>query len=583
MNVIRICTLLITILLLSISSQAKDLDFESVDVEITILPNGDLAVVEYRTYRFEGSFSWADYRLNRSEFGEIYDLRVDEMGNSYQQSDSEEPGTYHLIEKKNERGIKWYYSAKDTTRRFIISYTLTDVLEVGPGWALLDWHLLSDEWKESTEYFSATIQFESVDPNLLINQADYWVRSQAEVNGNMTPKSLNLKAQSVSKRHDIRLRFVFPSSLINQAQITNPDLSKASVVEAEEQYQEYLAEEARKAEERRIFANFFIPILPVISILLFVAYYRRYKPKNEGEAITLKPNEKDGFPTHHKPAMISWLFLGSASGGILIMSTLLDLARRGLIKLTYQGKDKKKQKVAIEITPKDNVPLDEYESELLSFLQSKIDKGLHTLDEMFKDSSRKTHKWKREWEKTIKDHFNRLQWYNMESRSAAVKHGFIQAVLVICSIFLTAWSFPYGLLALILCGAGLFLSFAIYQRNARGEKVYNAWKEVRTTMMKRPGDAARSYSPQGVLIYAGTLGVSKKKMKAVLEHYDIAASDEFKQMIHNLNATTEQLDAVDILATAAYGTLILPATMGSAGVAGGAGAAASGGAAGGAG
>ena len=88
-------------------------------------PDGSAEVEEIRSFRFDGSFSWSfllretrgDYGRYRVEYEGVWDADTNEELRSEVSS--------------SERGemIKWYYSAQNTTKRFLIRYRIEGAVQ----------------------------------------------------------------------------------------------------------------------------------------------------------------------------------------------------------------------------------------------------------------------------------------------------------------------------------------------------------------------------------------------------------------------------------------------------------------------
>jgi hypothetical protein len=104
-------------------ASAKDFYFPKVRIEVAIFTDGSFVIDEYRTYAFEGSFSWASLniplRVNRQ--GVTYALELeefkvlDEHGN---------PLRTEITSDRRRFEAKWYYSARNEQRTFHIHYRI---------------------------------------------------------------------------------------------------------------------------------------------------------------------------------------------------------------------------------------------------------------------------------------------------------------------------------------------------------------------------------------------------------------------------------------------------------------------------
>ena len=115
------------VLLLSLNSgiraQSQNFYYPNVRIEINIESDGSFTVDEYRTYDFQGSFSWAllkiPLRVTRKGYSygiSIEDFKIlDERGQPMRMETSRRGGEFEA---------KWYYEASDEKRTFHFHYRL---------------------------------------------------------------------------------------------------------------------------------------------------------------------------------------------------------------------------------------------------------------------------------------------------------------------------------------------------------------------------------------------------------------------------------------------------------------------------
>jgi|GEM_PF-904948 uncharacterized membrane protein len=584
--ILRTLLLLTVCLLTATSAYGKDYIIRSVETEMVIERDGTVSVTEYRRYTFDGSFSWADYRLNTNEFGDISDLTIHELNEDYVKNASEEPGSYQINREDDIIQLKWFFDATNTTRTFIISYSLSDVVTTGMNWAEFDWHYLSDDWGKTTEYFTALVSFEE-DITVSSNSLYAWLYSNSQAQVDTGNGTLSIVAERVSKRHEIRVRFLFPKSAIPEAQVTDVDFTKEQVLNEEQVRAVEMQREQELQEQRKAFADIAIPVVSVVSIVLFIFFFRTYRPKDTGEHVELKP-ASDGFPTQYKPAIIARLVHGGYTGGNVVMSTLLDLSRRGVVTLKHTGKEKKvfSEVDMIEITIEEpvEIPLEDFEHSLLEFMQRRMDdEKASDLYSIFNGKTMQVHSWKTKWAKQIRDQVERLNWYDEKSKKGAIYNAIFQSLLVICAIILLFWSLPYGLFALFTTTFAALGSLGIYARTPKGKAVFEAWKEVKKNLNKEPELSATIYEPMGVLVHGVNLGINEAKLKKVISAYGMEKQEVFNKVLEITSSYSNDEEWLTTLMVSSYGATVMPIAGSGSAAAGGAGAGASGGAAGGAG
>src|SRR5512134_2021083 len=125
---------------------AKSLVFSRVAIEATVTPSGALRIVEARTYRFDGPFSWASYHLPLVGASRMHSVGVADERGPYVSSTSRRPGAYVVRWEGNTAVIEWGFSAQDESRTFTISYVLDDVVTVYSDVAELYWKFIGAGW-----------------------------------------------------------------------------------------------------------------------------------------------------------------------------------------------------------------------------------------------------------------------------------------------------------------------------------------------------------------------------------------------------------------------------------------------------
>ena len=65
------------------AAQSKSYSIPEIRVSADVSEDGLIRINEERTYVFNGSYSWADYRLPLRGFSEIRNIRVSEVNQSY--------------------------------------------------------------------------------------------------------------------------------------------------------------------------------------------------------------------------------------------------------------------------------------------------------------------------------------------------------------------------------------------------------------------------------------------------------------------------------------------------------------------
>lgn len=142
-----------------ISAADKAYHWDSIEVGLSIQPNGDLRVQETQTYRFtEGSFTrgYRDIRLDRLEG--IVDPDVREGDRAYRRG-SEQPGTYATSTSNGDYRIEWWFDPTErAARTFTIAYTVRGIIRRYEGGDQLWWKAIGKDRGQPVERSAVTVR-----------------------------------------------------------------------------------------------------------------------------------------------------------------------------------------------------------------------------------------------------------------------------------------------------------------------------------------------------------------------------------------------------------------------------------------
>lgn len=132
---------LLVLLLACGTAWAKSYDHPRIEQTFRLLPNGDALVDDLRTFRFDGSFSWAELRLRTTGQYGRYD--VEYLG--AWDADTNQPLRIERSRDGEDRVLRWYYQAQDTTRRFLLRYRITGAIQRYGDVAQFYWKAIEDD------------------------------------------------------------------------------------------------------------------------------------------------------------------------------------------------------------------------------------------------------------------------------------------------------------------------------------------------------------------------------------------------------------------------------------------------------
>jgi uncharacterized membrane protein len=219
-----------------VTTFASDYSLPEIRIEVEITRPGNIHISEHRTYHFNGSFSWADYRLPKDGFSEIRNIRVYENEVAYINENSETPGTFSVSESDREIVTTWHYRAEDESKTFTITYELTGALSVGPSYSEFFWNYLGAGRDKRTDYLDISISL----PDEVSNDSLYtWSRGfEAVLSIDQKPGKIDISAEMVPQSQSVQIRTLFPTSVLDLSIVSmnTPELTIDNIILEEEAY-----------------------------------------------------------------------------------------------------------------------------------------------------------------------------------------------------------------------------------------------------------------------------------------------------------------------------------------------------------
>ncbi len=584
-----IYSLLLTLFLLSFHINeygiVKEYSIPEIRVEAEIMENGVVRIQEQRTYRFDGSFSWADYKLPKSGFSEIRNIRISEDDQFYINSNSGEPGTFSISENDDAVRVKWNFSASDTERTFAVSYELDGALAVGSEWSEFFWNYLASGREKSTSLFETEISLpEEISNGLMHN----WTRGGGEnVRSDESPGFLFVRAEKITRDESFKIRIAFPSDVLdrNKVPVTDQGLTLEWIRKDEENYRE---KQEAIAEEEAFFRSIITPttiLIILISTGIFIILYRKYSVRHSTATVSSK--ETIMLPGKLRPAIIGAYLNARTPSSQHLLATLFDLADRGYFVIKEEETKKSgwfssdQPEFKIERTQNEQGnDLTDWEISLLEFSTERINDGHNTIKELFKSGKSSVTKWYSNWLKKLTEDLKNRNWIDKKSYTALIYNILLQLVLLIAAIYLAIQAGGIAIIGIIFTILMMIASFALIRRTKEGEEVYVRWNAYRSGLIKADKRTLNMELMSRHFIYATAFGLSEKQIKNLFENMDVEYSTLFPWIYFVPGSTHTPAKAAASMSTlAATGMTSFAGTTGGIGAtAGAAGGGASGGA-----
>ncbi|HHT73074.1 MAG TPA: DUF2207 domain-containing protein [Firmicutes bacterium] len=523
--------LLIAVILVVVPTvRARDYRFPSLSIEAQLREDGTLHVVETRTASFTGSYSGMYQWINLARGMRITDVQVGEPGRAYQHNPSNRigpPGTFFAEDRGDELYIDWSFTASDEVRTFVISYVVHNAVLIHDDVAELYYKFVGDRWEKGVDQVVITL---SLPEGAGVQDIRAWGHGPLNgiveiVNGQMVRWTVtSLKAETM-----VEGRVTFPPGLVTAGQRTGR-MGLPGILAEEERW----AEEANRQRIRSrvdVAVGIFSAFATFIgAIFMWARYGRAHRPDFTSEYYR-------ELPADYSPAELGVLWNGEVVGSKEFTATLLDLARRGVVKISEERVEKRgimrrKEKTQYRFTPgEEGGSLKPHEQAVLDLFFEDVQQSLKgkeesegpgvTLSDVESYARRHRRAFREFW----------IGWQEDVKRAAA-KHNFFESISGMPQVlgFLTglgsvglavaAFIFGWWISGIGLVVAGVvftILSAVLRRRTVRGSNDYARWKAFRRFLLHF-SELPRQEVPALViwehyLVYAVTLGVAQQVIK----------------------------------------------------------------------
>ncbi|MGH2404641.1 MAG: DUF2207 domain-containing protein [bacterium] len=509
--------------LITQGAAAKSYVFPLVQIDARANPDGSIWITERRTYDFSGSFSWGTYALERRGWSEIVDVSVADEGGAYVRRRSEAPRTYQVSMTPHQMEVKWYYSARDQQRTFTIRYRVLGVITRYLDTAELYWRFVGTGWDAFTKRVRVTVQIPGA------SRQDLRAWGHGPLTGVVTLDDgvVRLSIDDLDAATFVEGRILFPAALVPGARFVDQDALPR-----------ILAEEGTRAREANLerlgyYLNFLTyPLVVLGALALWFVLYLRFGKEHR---IRLEDAYLREPPASYGPAILGGLLRWGKPGAQDFAATILDLARRGYIKIEDEGHGRMQHRFERTDKPEDGLP--DSDRRALGLMFKGARKGNAITDAEFRASadnrdtiaSRMFSGWQNAVEKEVRAH----GFFDEHSTQLQRRMGMIYWLFMLGGIALTAIVF-FGLR--IPLGAG-FLAFPIgarillglrgplSRRSREGATHLAKWRAFRrflcdfSNLKDAPAPAIAVW--EVYLTYAVTLGVADR----VVRQFPVAYPD----------------------------------------------------------
>jgi uncharacterized membrane protein len=517
------------------SLAAKDYSISDVTIQARLNADGSMDIKETRTYQFRGHFHWATYHLPTDRTGGVIDFSVGEEGRAYSRGYQAAAGTYQYDETSGAIDAKWFFDAEDETRVFTLSYRILDVVKLYQDAAVLYHKFVGTGWDRTSHQVSVTVYPpEPIDRK----EVKAWAHGPLWGTIRITDEgSLAAEVESLPAKTFWEIRAVYPTNLFSEITNVIPERVVAQILVEEkiwaDEANQKREEWTRKQENKKVligYGKWVVLILSGLGFWRLVRLYQRYGKKHK---VSFPDTLYSELPSDIPPALLSHLLYRGQLGGTALVGTLLDLARRGFLKIEEEMRTKRgifgsSQKrlytlqFARDFFSENRGSLKEFEANLLTFIFDDLAQGQDEIGfTALKKSRSRFIRWFRQWKKEVQA-MGKSQGYWEEESLKASKNGMLVGLLlvmvtILSVILMGAWALVPGISAVVL----MILSGFIPRRTPEFELEVKKWKGLRKYLKKyhfRDSDSRFFLENIGrFLAYAVVLRLSAEVIKRMAE------------------------------------------------------------------
>lgn len=565
--VLLLATAVCATLALPGAAWAKSVTMTSFVSDVTVRADGSLDVVEDWTLDFGDQ--WTGWEVITDLYGSedagfppltADSVSVSEGGKAYKRVEWFEgyktpfarPAGSYMVEPSvgatPRLTVVWFYDAKDATRTFRLKYRVSKgAVTAFADVAQLYWKFLSADRSYVAKNVKVTVH---LPPGASKDELRVW--AHGPLTGVVRPvdgETVTLEWPEVGGNRFVEGRILLPKSLVPGA-ATHADAIEAKAVAEETK----LADEANAA--RRVarlslwggLAGAMFALLAALGVwvFLFFRYGKEYTPSFEGQYFRDLPSEDP-------PAVVGALYrMGNVTTDDFA-ATIMDLARRGFLRIEEQIVDKagalggllpgstEKEQRVVWVKPCD-ATCAAHESDLVDFLFYAI-KGTQDAEGDVGVTMEAISDWAKANQTSFRERFD---GWKKKVTEVAQARGFVESssnmalgLSILVGVLLSVASFFFMALhevqvfgwAGIGVGVIMAVSSGVMKRRSRAaNEAFAQWKALRQFLK----DFSRLHEapPQSLilwekfLVYAVTLGVAKEVIEALKIVIPQIAGDE---------------------------------------------------------
>ena len=426
-----------------LNAAEKNYYFPEVRIDIAVERDGSFLVDEFRTYEFEGDFSWATLWIpvSMTRQGMTYRTEVEDFG----VFDEDGRSLPAVTAVENDRfTARWSYKARDERRTFHIRYRMRGAVTSYSDVTELYWQAIGPAFERPTARAAVTVTL----PEPLPRQEDLLVYGHGPLSGNseiVDARTARFTATDIRSGQMLEVRVLWPPGLVRG--VPSDRRTLASIREEERTLVTETIESLRREEEGRqrkqqwllraaaVWAGWLI-VGPIVFLLVYFRVWPRVGKDYRFEGI---PDYLREPPSDLPPAFVQVLVReGRTVTPAAFTATLFDLGRRGYIELEDRTEVKAgflgtKERVETSLTCRKDYQRDSavrpFERDVLDLMfetaggtsgEPGARVELSDFKSYLKKNPQKFQAWYKAWQKAVKSEAQPLGFIEPQSQKAMV-------------------------------------------------------------------------------------------------------------------------------------------------------------------
>lgn len=514
------------IVIWSIYSQ-KSYSFNEVRINAAVLTDGSMQINEQRTADFKGSYSRMFVDIPIIGFKELSDIQVSEGSKQYLSTKitADRPdGQYSVTKQNNSYHIEWYFKTDGGRRIFNLSYKVVDCVKVYPDVAELNWKFIGERSEVGIKNVTVVL---NIPVGAKLAEVRAWghgpLNGQVKIN---SPQEVVWQVQDLPAMRFLEGRVVFPVQLVPQAKPVSGSPGLPSILAQEQQWQTQADNERARA-RLEIAGGLLLAIIgSLLALVIYRRWGRRFKPD-------LQVDYYRELPGQYSPADTAVLYYFKEMKAAAVVATLMDLARRGYLRLQEVDKERprlggllgsshQKDVLIQRVKPADSELLP-HESLLLEFFFAKLGGGedkvsFGRLKDYSRQNSQEFKTFWDTWKSILLLRSEELGFFDTNSSRGKWLNRALALLAVIGGIIALNNNYYYPAGGLFIWTVVAFLFSLRGERRSRyGESQFALWEAFRR-FLKDFSNLDQATLPQLVLwehylVYAVALGVAKEVLQ----------------------------------------------------------------------